>query len=346
MIRGEDGGNISSSDEVVDQEIFTQMKKRVEVMEKGNQELKTALLLGDDLLKQFRLEKENNANLVKSKEDQMEQFQLKMDNMAEMVKCPVCLMLPRENKPVPCCPRGHFVCSTCKDQLTRQNLPCPTCRIPMGEGQSLLALAVVKEALHECSLPGCGMKLPFDKIKEHENTCQWRRVRCPGGGSRCNRVVPFCQVLTHVEECNSCKLAVDYERILKSDGVMQDKMALSKRLIDGSVDGKLDWKTVVLFFQGQDFFVRRFWRNGCFLCEVMMKGTKEECRGYVAKVSVVDAESRQAMLTTSFSPRPLETEYEIGFCLSAPKQALSEVWKYEAARNVYLIYVRVELNKL
>ena len=125
MIRGEDGGdledggNISSNDEEVDQEIITQMKKRVEVMEKENEELKTALVLRDDLLKQFRLEKENNANLVKSKEDQMEQFQLKMDNMAEMVKCPVCLMLPRENKPVPCCPRGHFVCSTCKDQLTR-----------------------------------------------------------------------------------------------------------------------------------------------------------------------------------------------------------------------------------
>ena len=125
MIKGEgggdleDGGNISSNDEEVDQEIFTQMKKRVEVMEKGNQELKTALLLGDDLLKQFRLEKENNANLVKSKETQMEEFQLKKDNMADMVKCPVCLLLPRENKPVPCCPRGHFVCSTCKDQLTR-----------------------------------------------------------------------------------------------------------------------------------------------------------------------------------------------------------------------------------
>ena len=122
MIRGEDGedgGNISSSDEEVDQEVFTQMKKRVEVIEKENEELKTALVLREDLLKQIRLEKENMANLVKSKEDQMEQFQLKKDNMAEMVKCPVCLMLPRENKPVPCCPRGHFVCSTCKDRLTR-----------------------------------------------------------------------------------------------------------------------------------------------------------------------------------------------------------------------------------
>ena len=119
MIRGEDGGNISSSDEEVDQETLTQMRRRVEVMEKENEELKTVLVLREDLLKQIRLEKENMANLVKSKEDQMEQFQLKKDNMADMVKCPVCLMLPRENKPVPCCPRGHFVCSTCKDRLTR-----------------------------------------------------------------------------------------------------------------------------------------------------------------------------------------------------------------------------------
>ena len=115
MIRGEDGGdledggNISFSDEEVDQEVVTQMKKRVEVMQKENEELKAVLVLRE----------ENNANLVKSKKDQMEQFQLKKDNMADMVKCPVCLMLPRENKPVPCCPRGHFVCSTCKDRLTR-----------------------------------------------------------------------------------------------------------------------------------------------------------------------------------------------------------------------------------
>ena len=209
----------------------------------------------------------------------------------------------------------------------------------MGEGQSLLALAVVKEALHECSLPGCGMKLPFDKIKEHEDTCQWRRVRCPGGGSRCNRVVPFCQVLTHVQDCNSCKLAED------SDGILKRGVSISKRHIDANVD--IDgWKSLVLFFQGQVFFVRRIWRNGSFLCDVMMKGTKEECRGYVAKVSVLDAESGQAMLTTSFSPRPLDAEYEVGFCLSAPKQALSEVWKYEAARNACSIYFRVELNKL
>ena len=212
----------------------------------------------------------------------------------------------------------------------------------MGEGQSLLALAVVKEALHECILPGCGKKFPFDKIKKHEDTCQWRRVRCPGG-STCNRVVPFCQVLTHFEECNSCKLVEDYEGLLP----LLRRVAISKRHIDANVDID-DWQTLVLFFQGQDFFVRPIWRNGCFLCEVVMKGTKEECQGFMAKVSVLDAESGQAMLTTSFSPRPLalDAEYEAGFCLSASKQALSDAWKYEAARNACLFTFTLDINKL
>ena len=54
MIRGEDGGdledggNISFSDEEVDQEVVTQMKKRVEVMQKENEELKAVLVLREE----------------------------------------------------------------------------------------------------------------------------------------------------------------------------------------------------------------------------------------------------------------------------------------------------------
>ena len=48
------------------------------------------------------------------------QAQKSLREHQDLFKCPVCLMLPREDKPVPCCPRGHLVCSTCKDQLIRQ----------------------------------------------------------------------------------------------------------------------------------------------------------------------------------------------------------------------------------
>ena len=50
-------------------------------------------------------------------------------------------------------------------------------------------------------------------------------------------------------------------------------------------------------------------------------------------------------MTTSFPPRPLDAKNEVGFCLSASKQALSDVWRFEASREVYHIELRVEINK-
>ena len=75
------------------------------------------------------------------------------EEQQKIVECSICKMLPREG-PVPCCPRGHFVCSPClkkwresQDKKDR----CPTCRSPMGTGTSLLAITVIKNALHKCT---------------------------------------------------------------------------------------------------------------------------------------------------------------------------------------------------
>ena len=63
--------------------------------------------------------------VVKLEEDQgkleveREQALSILKEQESLVKCPVCLMLPREDKPVPCCPQGHFVCLPCKDRLVR-----------------------------------------------------------------------------------------------------------------------------------------------------------------------------------------------------------------------------------
>ena len=52
-------------------------------------------------------------------EVEREQARSFLKELVSLVKCPVCLYLPREDKPVPCCPQGHFVCLTCKDRLVR-----------------------------------------------------------------------------------------------------------------------------------------------------------------------------------------------------------------------------------
>ena len=83
----------------------------------------------DSGAKLLRVEKEKKQLEEEKKQLEEDKGMLEMErNQAQKilrehqdrVKCAVCLMLPREDKPVPCCPRGHFVCSTCKDQLIRQ----------------------------------------------------------------------------------------------------------------------------------------------------------------------------------------------------------------------------------
>ena len=69
-----------------------------------------------------QLERENgqleeDKGLLEMERDQTKNI---LKEHASLVECPVCLMLPREDKAVPCCPQGHFVCSTCKDKLIRQ----------------------------------------------------------------------------------------------------------------------------------------------------------------------------------------------------------------------------------
>ena len=53
----------------------------------------------------------------------VEEERVKINKMSKelrtQVECPVCLTMPREDRPVPCCPLGHIVCSTCKDNLIR-----------------------------------------------------------------------------------------------------------------------------------------------------------------------------------------------------------------------------------
>ena len=60
---------------------------------------------------------------VEEEKVKVEGERAKVEKMSEeqekLVECPVCLTMPREDKAVPCCPQGHFVCTTYRDQSVR-----------------------------------------------------------------------------------------------------------------------------------------------------------------------------------------------------------------------------------
>merc|ERR1719341_2983159 len=182
---------------------------------------------------------------VEQERAEVEEERVKIEKMSKelqsQVECPVCLSMPREDKPVPCCPQGHFVCSTCRDDSIRQGrLDCPTCRVPMGQGQSLLALTVIKNVQHECGHQGCSVKFNLDQIKEHEEKCTWRLIPCPGMGLFCKANTPVGNVLNHAKVCPNCQWP---PKQVDGEGALFRNLFVAQRMGNQEI---LRWTTKIL----------------------------------------------------------------------------------------------------
>jgi len=297
-----------------------------------------------------QLEVEQAKLKVEEDRAKLEEEKTEIEKMAKeqqgLVQCPVCLALPKEERPVPCCPQGHFVCSPCMDKLIiRQGKPdCPTCRVPMGQGQSLLALTVIKAAQHECRLQGCDVMLKFNQIKEHEEKCAWRLVLCPGSGSKCSAMIPFCTVLNHVEKCSGCKRPAQLQHWDWDSGTGRVRALLSERI---SARSNTTCPTEILKLMGEFFFfVRPARRAGIFTVDVVMKGSEEECKDFMVEASILNVESRESVFKAIFQPRPLTGQNEAIFCLSVPERGISKAWKYEESEKVYRVDFLVKNMKV
>jgi len=112
-----------------------------------------------------------------------------VEKLKENLECPVCMDIPRSG-PMPVCPNGHFVCKNCKTGS------CPTCRVDMGNGKSLLAMTVIENIDHKCKFAECEEVFAMDKLLAHEKICDHRIVRCPHSG--CNEDVALSKLLEHL----------------------------------------------------------------------------------------------------------------------------------------------------
>ena len=128
-------------------------------------------------------------------EDEVHQLKKKIEIMKEKVECPVCLQAPRSG-PIYVCPNGHFVCKDCKQRS------CPTCRTHMGQGKSLLAVAVIENIEHPCKYDSCSLSLPLPMLESHEARCPHRTVSCPDGD--CRSKVPLARLVSHLSQSEYC----------------------------------------------------------------------------------------------------------------------------------------------
>ena len=178
----------------------------------------------------------------------------------------------------------------------------------------------------------------MDQIVQHEKECKWRLILCPGDGSSCEALVPFCEVEDHVQECPDCEWPpFEYS----AEGTI-----LTNNYADDDGD-HLVWATNTTEFDGKLFFCRKFMENGIFTVDVVMNGSLEECKEFLIEVALLDANSEEVTaVKTSFPPRPLKEDNEPEFCLTVPFKLMSKVCKFNAEDDVFDMEILLKVVKL
>merc|ERR1719234_1941952 len=188
----------------------------------------------------------------------------------------VCLVVPRIG-PVPSCPSGHLTCNPCLLKMRKEGKGdnCPTCRAPMGDGQSLLAKVLIENMDHVCSLKGCKEKVPFEDYEKHREECNHRLVICPGSNLTCHANVAFCDVEAHVLTCPD---------VIEHNASSGDLVTFTyEHQEDLLVRTNMIWSTLCFEAKSKTFFVRMDKTSSIFSIEVAMKGSQVECEQYLAE---------------------------------------------------------------
>jgi len=201
-------------------------------------------------------------------------YEALVQKLRDKVWCPVCFKVPR-SAPVPVCPNGHVVCSSCEWQV------CPICRRAMEGGRSLLALTVVENIEHECGHEGCSTTLPLPALPQHEAECERRPVKCPS--LDCGAVVSLAGLLTHVRLCCFIKQVRSYSLPHSFHYMMNESVE------ELAGDRKnFNWKLEALRFDGRLFFLKvtRKARSGRWYVFLQLGERKEAAMQYRVSVTL------------------------------------------------------------
>ena len=158
----------------------------------------------------------------------------------------------------------------------------------MGEGKSLLAKVVIKNLEHECSFPGCDMKLPLDKFKQHQEECLYRKVMCPGDNVRCH-VVPFCELDQHIRSC--------------VDVVLIPTGRFPMFVLPNTWNEDYAWPSFAFPADTGCIFIKVNKEGGLVYIDTVLGGTKDECRTVTVELHILKKNSEEAEFKFFTHPR-------------------------------------------
>ena len=270
-----------------------------------------------------------------------------LEELCGMVECPVCLLLPKEG-PVPMCPNGHHVCIPCKEKMRKdevgpmfrprgapnrpKHLQCPSCKVAMGEATSLLATRVIERVEHECEFLGCQERVLLEWYRSHTATCLLRLVTCPA--AHCDQLLAFNSIIEHVTTCKGIS-SLDW----------LNKPHSSMVWTTSTKDKDVMFQPVKISLKGGTFIYLIKRQQGVFSSEVVMLGNVEDCNRFMARISLVEPTTKQAVVSFSSRPRPVDREKWGDFCLTITQKTMEKVWQYDEQKKAYSFCLDVTVEE-
>eukprot|EP00092_Neocalanus_flemingeri_P024576 GFUD01026655.1.p1 GENE.GFUD01026655.1~~GFUD01026655.1.p1 ORF type:complete len:357 (-),score=69.49 GFUD01026655.1:3-1073(-) len=268
---GDDKKEIEESDgEVIDWKRQAEMLNRLLEKEKQEHDEKV-MVLENKKEETSRIHEEEIGCLKTKMKEVTDKHKHVFDQLKEKVECPVCLEIPRSG-PVHVCPNGHIVCKQCKTGS------CPTCRVCMGDGKSLLALTVIDNIEHNCKFVDCEEIFAVDKLEGHEKICKRRTVTCPH--NNCSEKIALSKLLDHLNK-ETCSLD-SRPKVIGSSS----KSGRARFILTDNLNSDFIWQVRTFTYEDNGFAVITEKVDNLFYITMVMFESEIECSKYQIKMEV------------------------------------------------------------
>eukprot|EP00092_Neocalanus_flemingeri_P019268 GFUD01020872.1.p1 GENE.GFUD01020872.1~~GFUD01020872.1.p1 ORF type:complete len:408 (+),score=70.37 GFUD01020872.1:68-1225(+) len=307
------------------------VQKMKTALEDKNEEIETLgkkaandLKNHEKTVQKFELMKDNDKTEINNlKRKLREQVKAKniVDQLKEKLECPVCFEIPHES-PVPVCQNGHIVCNECKAEA------CPTCRVNMGSGKSLLAMTVIENIDHRCKFIDCEEFFPVDEIEKHAKVCAHRSVSCPC--SKCDVKVGLSKLLAHL---NNSDCSYDSQVILKKTSLIEKVSAVKTLTLNASEQRRYVKSAVyrlnTFTFEDISFCIFIEKREWLYHFSLVMFASEEECSKYKIEMAVhepnVSSEDTEVSFKYCGKPCSIDVDKEFNG-LTVDAQGMEQIW--------------------
>jgi hypothetical protein len=191
--------------------------------------------------------------------------------LQRILECPVCKAVPLP--PIFNCAKGHFICGTCRPQLTE----CGLCMSSFTDSRNFVLEEIVLTSKIACEFreQGCTMIVSGVDFKSHIQKCDFRPLRCfQGSFENCKHsIVDFQTYTKHLAMVHKMK-----EQQHKDGGFVITHSLTDSRITDTT------WTGMFLYFEGKAFITRTFLRADVLHIALCLIGSDADASKYKVRI--------------------------------------------------------------